>query len=40
MTDHQSDNLFPIKKLDDLIRPFIVPPEQKISLTKGYGCGW
>ena len=36
MTDHQSDNLFPIKKLDDLIRPFIVPPGQKISLTKDY----
>ncbi|MEA5580211.1 polyphosphate kinase 2 family protein [Nodularia harveyana UHCC-0300] len=40
MTDHQSDNLFPIKKLDDLIRPFIVPPEQKISLTKDYDPGY
>ncbi len=36
MSDRQSNNLFPIKKLDDLIRPFIVPPEQKISLTKDY----
>ncbi|MEA5477065.1 polyphosphate kinase 2 family protein [Pseudanabaena galeata UHCC 0370] len=36
MSDHQSNNLFPIKKLDDLIRPFIVPPERKISLTKDY----
>ena len=36
MTDHQSNNLFPIKKLDDLIRPFIVPPERKISLAKDY----
>lgn len=29
-------NPFPIKKLDDLIRPFIVPPGQKISLVKDY----
>jgi PPK2 family polyphosphate:nucleotide phosphotransferase len=36
MSDHQSNNLFPIKKLNDLIRPFIVPPERKISLTKDY----
>lgn len=36
MSDRQSNNLFPIKKLDDLIRPFIVPPEQKISLAKDY----
>jgi PPK2 family polyphosphate:nucleotide phosphotransferase len=40
-------NLFPIKNLDDLIRPFIVPPEQiivppkrKISLTKDYDPGY
>ena len=36
MTDRQSNNLFPIEKLDDLIRPFIVPPERKISLAKDY----
>jgi len=36
MTDRQSNNLFPIKELDDLIRPFIVPPERKISLAKDY----
>jgi len=41
MTDkHSHDdsllNPFPIKKLDDLIRPFIVPPGQKISLAKDY----
>jgi len=29
-------NPFPINKLDDLIRPFIVPPGQKISLAKDY----
>ncbi|MGQ4650603.1 PPK2 family polyphosphate kinase [Lyngbya aestuarii] len=40
MTDNQSNNLFPIKKLDDLIRPFIVPPGQKISLTKDYDPGY
>ena len=40
MTEHQSNNLFPIKKLDDLIRPFIVPPEQKISLAKDYDPGY
>jgi PPK2 family polyphosphate:nucleotide phosphotransferase len=34
--DESSSNVFPIKKLDDLIRPFIVPPEQKISLAKDY----
>ena len=36
MSDHQSNNLFPIEKLDDLIRPFIVQPERKISLTQDY----
>jgi PPK2 family polyphosphate:nucleotide phosphotransferase len=46
MTD-SSSNLFPIKKLDDLIRPFVVPPQhitvppkQKISLTKDYDPGY
>jgi PPK2 family polyphosphate:nucleotide phosphotransferase len=34
--DDSSLNPFPIKKLDDLIRPFIVPPGQKISLAKDY----
>jgi len=34
--DDSSLNPFPIEKLDDLIRPFIVPPGQKISLTKDY----
>ncbi|MHC5611811.1 MAG: polyphosphate kinase 2 family protein [Nostoc sp.] len=29
-------NPFPIEKLDDLIRPFIVPPERKFSLAKDY----
>ncbi|MEH1870022.1 polyphosphate kinase 2 family protein [Nostoc sp.] len=41
MTDKHSHNdsslnPFPIKKLDDLIRPFIVPPGQKISLAKDH----
>ncbi len=45
MTDkHSHDdsivNPFPINKLDDLIRPFIVPPGQKISLTKDYDPGY
>lgn len=45
MTDKSSHtdsslNLFPIKKLDDLIHPFIVPPGQKISLTKDYAPGY
>ncbi|MEG4998995.1 polyphosphate kinase 2 family protein [Microcoleus sp. B4-D4] len=39
MTD-SSLNPFPIENLDDLIRPFIVPPEQKISLTKDYDPGY
>jgi PPK2 family polyphosphate:nucleotide phosphotransferase len=34
--DHSSLNPFPIKKLDDLIRPFIVPPGQNISLAKDH----
>jgi len=47
MTEHQSNNLFPIQKLDDLIRPFIVlpeqiivPPKRKISLAKDYDPGY
>ncbi|MEA5505371.1 polyphosphate kinase 2 family protein [Halotia wernerae UHCC 0503] len=41
MTDKHSHtdsslNPFPIKRLDDFIRPFIVPPGQKISLAKDY----
>ncbi|MBE9122506.1 polyphosphate kinase 2 family protein [Tychonema sp. LEGE 07199] len=39
MTD-SSLNPFPIEKLDDLIRPFIVPPEQNISLAKDYDPGY
>jgi polyphosphate kinase 2 (PPK2 family) len=31
-----SSNLFPIRKSDDFSRPFIVPPEQKISLAEDY----
>jgi len=31
-----SSKLFPIQKRDDFIRPFIVSPGQKISLTKDY----
>jgi PPK2 family polyphosphate:nucleotide phosphotransferase len=31
-----SSKLFPIKKRDDFIRPFIVSPGQKISLAKDY----
>ena len=34
--DDSSLNPFPIKKLDDLIRPFIVPPGQNISLAKDH----
>jgi PPK2 family polyphosphate:nucleotide phosphotransferase len=34
--DDSSLNPFPIKKLDDLIRPFLVPPGQRISLAKDY----
>ena len=34
--DDSSLNPFPIKKLDDLIRPFIVPPGQRISLAKDH----
>lgn len=41
MTDKHShdgslSNPFPLENLDDLIRPFIVPPGQKISLAKDY----
>jgi PPK2 family polyphosphate:nucleotide phosphotransferase len=41
MTDKKSHNSsssnpFPLENLDDLIRPFIVPPGQKISLAKDY----
>ncbi len=41
MTGHHSKtdsslHPFPIKKLDDLIRPFIVPPGHKISLAKDH----
>jgi PPK2 family polyphosphate:nucleotide phosphotransferase len=34
--DDSSLNPFPIKKLDDLISPFLVPPGQRISLAKDY----
>ena len=34
--DDSSSNPFPLENLDDLIRPFIVPPGQKISLAKDY----
>ena len=34
--DDSSLNPFPLKKLDDLIRPFIVSPRQRISLAKDH----
>lgn len=45
MSDHPSDsdsaaNPFPIKRLRELIDPFVVPPAQKISLAKDYDPGF
>ncbi|MGB3311348.1 MAG: hypothetical protein WBG32_23420 [Nodosilinea sp.] len=34
--DGSSSNPFSLENIDDLIRPFIVPPGQKISLAKDY----
>jgi len=38
--DDSSLNPFPIKKLEDLIRPFIVPPGQRISLAKDHDSAY
>jgi PPK2 family polyphosphate:nucleotide phosphotransferase len=45
MTDHPSGtqstpNPFPIKSLDDLVGPFVVPPAEKVSLANDYDPGF